>query len=109
LIASLSLDGIEAPMLLEGAVDGRAFHAYVQQVLVPTLRPGELVLLDNLSVHKQPAIRAMIESAGCRLLHLPSYSPDFNPIEQSPTSRTSFQSAATTAEAGSSGPARAAA
>lgn len=81
LIASLSLDGIEAPMLLEGAVDGRAFHAYVQQVLLPTLRPGELIILDNLSVHKQPALRPLIEAAGCRLLYLPSYSPDFNPIE----------------------------
>ena len=81
LIASLSLDGLEAPMLLEGAVDSLAFERYVEAVLVPTLRPGELVILDNLSVHKQPAIRAMIEAAGCRVLFLPSYSPDFNPIE----------------------------
>jgi transposase len=81
LIASLSLDGLEAPMLLEGAVDSIAFACYVEQVLVPTLRPGELVLLDNLSVHKQAPIRAMIEAAGCRVLFLPSYSPDFNPIE----------------------------
>jgi transposase len=81
LIASLSLDGIEAPMLLEGAVDGLAFDRYVAEVLCPTLRPGELVIMDNLSVHKQPPVRAMIEAAGCRLLYLPSYSPDFNPIE----------------------------
>jgi transposase len=81
LIASLSLDGIEAPMLLDGAVDSLAFERYVEQVLVPTLRAGELVILDNLSVHKRPAIRAMIEAAGCRVLFLPSYSPDFNPIE----------------------------
>jgi transposase len=82
LIASLSLDGIEAPMLLDGAVDGLAFDRYVEEVLVPTLRPRELVILDNLSVHKQPRVRAMIEAAGCRLLALPSYSPDFSPIEQ---------------------------
>jgi transposase len=81
LIASLSLDGLEAPMLLEGAVDSLAFERYVAEVLVPTLRRGELVILDNLAVHKQPAIRAMIEAAGCRLLFLPSYSPDFSPIE----------------------------
>jgi transposase len=81
LIASLSLDGIEAPMLLDGAVDTVAFERYVEAVLVPTLRPGELVIWDNLSVHKRAPIRAMIEAAGCRLLHLPSYSPDFSPIE----------------------------
>jgi transposase len=81
LIASFSLDGIEAPMLLDGAVDSLAFARYVEEVLVPTLRPGELVIWDNLAVHKQPAIRALIEGAGCRLLYLPSYSPDFSPIE----------------------------
>jgi transposase len=81
LIASLSLAGIEAPMLLDGAVDQRAFDLYVEHILVPTLRPRELVILDNLSVHKHPRIRTLIEAAGCRLLHLPSYSPDFNPIE----------------------------
>jgi transposase len=81
LVASLSLDGIEAPMLLDGALDGIAFERYVAEVLCPTLRPGELVILDNLAVHKHHAARAMIEAAGCRLLFLPSYSPDFNPIE----------------------------
>lgn len=82
LIASLTLDGIEAPLLLEGAVDGLIFERYVEEILVPTLRPGELVLLDNLSVHKRASIRTAIEAAGCRLLYLPSYSPDFSPIEQ---------------------------
>jgi transposase len=82
LIASLSLDGIEAPMLLDGAVDGLAFERYVERFLVPTLRPGEVVILDNLAVHKRPAIRALIRGAGCLALFLPSYSPDFNPIEQ---------------------------
>jgi transposase len=81
LIASLSLQGIEAPMLLDGAVDTVAFTRYVEAVLLPTLRPGELVIWDNLSAHTHPPIRAMIEAAGCRLLHLPSYSPDFSPIE----------------------------
>jgi transposase len=82
LIASLTLEGIEAPLLLEGAVDGLIFERYVGEILVPTLRPGELVLLDNLAVHKRASIRALIEAAGCRLLYLPSYSPDFSPIEQ---------------------------
>jgi transposase len=81
LIASLSLDGIEAPMLLPGAVDTVAFTRYVEAVLVPTLRPGELIIWDNLSVHQHAPLRALIEAAGCRLLPLPSYSPDFSPIE----------------------------
>ena len=68
-------------MLLEGAVDSLVFERYVERVLVPTLRPREVVILDNLSVHKRPAIRAMIEAADCRVLFLPSYSPDLNPIE----------------------------
>ena len=83
LIAALSLDeGISAAMTLEGAVDGIAFGVYVQEVLAPTLRPGQMVVLDNLQVHKNPAVRESIEAQGCELLFLPSYSPDFNPIEQ---------------------------
>ena len=83
LIAALSLDqGISAAMTLEGAVDGIAFKVYVREVLAPTLRPGQIVVLDNLQVHKNPAVREMIEAQGCQLLFLPSYSPDFNPIEQ---------------------------
>ena len=69
-------------MTLAGAVDGDAFAAYVQQVLVPQLRPGQIVILDNLSVHKRADIRQQIEQAGCALRFLPPYSPDFNPIEQ---------------------------
>ncbi len=80
-VAGLRLSGIDAPMLLDGAMDGDAFEAYVRQVLLPTLRPGDVVIMDNLSVHKRPAVRAAIESAGARLLFLPPYSPDFNPIE----------------------------
>jgi transposase len=82
LVASLSLDGIEAPMVLEGALDGLAFEQYVERLLVPTLRPGEVVILDNLSVHQRASIRTAIRAAGCRVLFLPSYSPDFSPIEQ---------------------------
>ena len=83
LIAALSLDeGVCAAMTLEGAVDGIAFKVYVQQVLAPMLRPGQIVVLDNLRVHKSQAVREMIEAQGCELLFLPSYSPDFNPIEQ---------------------------
>ena len=68
-------------MLVEGAVDRAAFDAFVAQVLAPSLRPGQVVVLDNLSVHKSAAARAAIEAAACRLVFLPTYSPDFNPIE----------------------------
>lgn len=81
LTATLTVDGIGAPMLLEGAMDGPAFQQYVQHVLVPSLRPNQIVVLDNLAVHKQAAVRAAIRAAGCLLVYLPSYSPDFNPIE----------------------------
>lgn len=80
-VAGLRLSGIDAPMLLDGAMDGDAFEAYVRQVLVPTLRPGDVVIMDNLSVHKRPAVRTAIEAEGARLMFLPPYSPDFNPIE----------------------------
>lgn len=83
LIAALSLDeGVCAAMTVEGAVDGIAFNIYVQHVLAPTLRAGQIVVLDNLQVHKNPAVRETIEAQGCEVLFLPSYSPDFNPIEQ---------------------------
>jgi transposase len=81
LIAALTVEGIEAPFLLEGAVDGLLFERYVEQILVPRLRPGQVVLLDNLAVHKRESVRRAIRAAGCRVLFLPSYSPDFNPIE----------------------------
>jgi transposase len=63
-------------------MNGNAFLAYVEQVLVPTLKPGDIVVLDNLSAHKVPGIREAIEAAGAKLFYLPPYSPDFNPIEQ---------------------------
>jgi transposase len=80
-LAALTPAGLTAPMLLEGAVDTAAFVAYVEQVLCPTLQPGQVVLLDNLSCHRAPAVRTAIERAGCQLWFLPTYSPDYNPIE----------------------------
>jgi hypothetical protein len=81
LVATLSLTGLDAPLLLDGALDTAAFEQYVEHILVPTLRPGKLVIFDNLSVHNSARVRKLITDVGCRLLHLPSYSPDFNPIE----------------------------
>lgn len=71
-----------APMVLDGAMNGVAFHAYVEQVLLPTLAPGDIVIMDNLPAHKAEGVRHAIEGTGCRLLYLPPYSPDFNPIEK---------------------------
>ena len=81
-LAGLRHDRIDAPMLIDGAIDGASFRAWVEQALVPTLRPGDVVVLDNLGVHKGPAIRAAIRKAGAHLLFLPAYSPDLNPIEK---------------------------
>lgn len=80
-VGALRLSGVTAPMTLDGAMRGASFLAYVEQVLVPTLRPGDIVILDNLPAHKPPAIREAIERAGAELRFLPPYSPDFNPIE----------------------------
>jgi transposase len=82
LIAGLSLAGIQAPFVLEGAIDTLAFETYVEQVLAPSLRPGQVVVLDNLSVHKGERVRHMIEARGCQVLFLPAYSPDLTPIEE---------------------------
>ena len=81
LTAGLRLDGIAAPMLLDGSMNGAAFLAYVEQVLVPELAPGDIVVMDNLPAHKIAGVRQAIEAAGAQLLYLPPYSPDFNPIE----------------------------
>ncbi len=70
-----------APMVLDGPINGNVFQAYVDQVLVPDLRPGDIVIMDNLGSHKGAGIRAAIEAAGASLLYLPPYSPDLNPIE----------------------------
>ena len=82
MIAALRADALTAPAVFDGPIDNASFYAYVEQVLVPTLRPGDVVILDNLAVHKQPEVRTAIEQAGARLRFLPPYSPDFNPIEQ---------------------------
>jgi transposase len=79
--AGLRLNGLAAPMLLDGAMNGPAFFAYVAQVLVPELTPGDIVVMDNLPAHKVAGVRNAIEEAGASLLLLPPYSPDFNPIE----------------------------
>jgi transposase len=80
-VGALRLSGMTAPMTLDGAMDGPAFLAWVEQALVPTLAPGDIVILDNLPAHKPAAVRAAIERCGARLRYLPPYSPDLNPIE----------------------------
>jgi transposase len=82
LIAGLSLCGMQAPFILEGAVDTLTFEAYVEQVLVPSLTPGQVVVLDNLSAHTGERVRQAISARGCQLLWLPTYSPDLTPIEE---------------------------
>jgi len=80
-IAGLRLTGLDAPMVIDGPINGEIFLAYVEQVLVPALEPGDVVIMDNLGSHKGAAVRAAIEAAGAELRFLPPYSPDFNPIE----------------------------
>ena len=82
LVAGLRLDGMTAPMVIDGAMNGAAFTAYAEILLAPTLRPGDVVVMDNLPAHKVKGARDAIESAGAIVLFLPPYSPDFNPIEQ---------------------------
>jgi transposase len=82
LLAGLRLEGIEAPMVIEGAVTTAVFEAYIRDVLVPTLKPGDIVIMDNLIAHKSATVRALLTARGCRLLFLPTYSPDFSPIEE---------------------------
>ncbi|SCW76039.1 Transposase [Sphingobium faniae] len=82
LVAGLRMTGMIAPMVLDGPINGDWFEAYVAQVLVPELRPGDIVIMDNLSSHKRPAVQLLIEGAGATLRFLPPYSPDFNPIEK---------------------------
>ncbi len=80
-VAGLRLGGMSAPMVLDGPMNRTAFLAYIKQVLCPTLAPGDVVVMDNLPAHKGTAVRWTIEATGARLLFLPPYSPDFNPIE----------------------------
>ncbi len=81
LIAALTTTGLTASMTLPGALDTPAFLVYVREILCPSLRPGQIVILDNLSVHKAAEAERLIAAAGCRVLFLPPYSPDFSPIE----------------------------
>jgi transposase len=81
-IGALRLAGMTAPMVLDGPINGQWFQAYVDQVLVPTLRDGDIVVMDNLGSHKSAGVRKAIEAVGATLLYLPPYSPDFNPIEK---------------------------
>jgi transposase len=82
LVAALRLDGLTAPCVIDGAMDGPSFLAYIEQVLVPTLRKGDIVFMDNLRTHKVAGVAEAIAAAGAELRYLPAYSPDLNPIEQ---------------------------
>jgi transposase len=81
-LAALRSDRIDAPCVIDGPINGRSFLAYVEQMLVPTLSPGDIVIMDNLGSHKGRAVRKVIRDAGAKLFFLPPYSPDLNPIEQ---------------------------
>lgn len=82
MLATLSFSGIEAPMTINGAVDGIVFKVYIEKVLCPTLKSGDVVIMDNLPAHKVAGIRELIETCGAKLIYLPPYSPDLNPIEK---------------------------
>ena len=82
LIASLSLEGMGAAMILEGSTNGAAFELYVEQLLAPSLHAGQIVVMDNLRAHKSERVRQAIEDKGCQLVFVPGYSPDFSPIEE---------------------------
>ena len=82
LVAALRHDRITAPCVFDGAINGARFRAYVEQALAPTLQPGDIVIMDNLGAHKVAGVRAAIQARGARVLYLPPYSPDLNPIEQ---------------------------
>lgn len=82
LLATLGLNGLDAPWVVDGAINGAIFHCWVREVLCPTLQPGDIVLWDNLSAHKVAGVEELLATRGARLLRLSPYSPDFNPIEQ---------------------------
>lgn len=81
LLCALTLTGPTAPLVVEGSVNGDVFVTYIRQVLVPVLRPGQVVVLDNLGAHLRPQVRELVEATGALLVYLPPYSPDLNPIE----------------------------
>jgi DDE superfamily endonuclease len=83
-VGALRCDGLTAPLTIDGAINGELFLAYVEQVLVPTLKPGDVVIMDNLRVHKMAGVREAIEAAGAKLLFIPPYSPDLNPCVDGP-------------------------
>lgn len=80
-VAAVRLDGLTAPFTIDCPMDGEVSEVYAGRVLVPTLRPGDVVVMDNLAAHKRPEVRRLVEAAGATALYLPPYSPDFNPIE----------------------------
>ena len=82
LLSSMTIEGMGPSLSVEGATTSRVFETYVEKVLLPSLQPGQIVVMDNLSAHKPKRIREFIEQRGCELLYLPSYSPDYNPIEE---------------------------
>lgn len=82
LVASMSIEGMGPALAMEGSTDSEVFETYIEQFLVPSLEPGQVVAMDNLNVHKSERVRELIEAADCKLLYLPTYSPDLNPIEQ---------------------------
>ena len=82
LLSSMTFSGMGPSMVVEGGTDGAVFEGYLREMLVPALREGDVVVMDNLSVHKSETVRELIEGAGAHLLYLPPYSPDFNPIEE---------------------------
>ena len=90
ILAAMNSEGLVGTMTVEGATNTEVFLTYLDQVLCPALRPGQVVILDNLSAHKNDAVRGRIEACGCRLLFLPAYSPDFNPIEHAFSKLKSF-------------------
>jgi transposase len=82
LLSSMTLSGMGPSLAVEGATTARIFETYVEKVLAPSLRPGQIVVMDNLGAHKPRRVRELIERRGCELVYLPAYSPDYNPIEE---------------------------
>ncbi len=82
LLSSMSVEGMGPSLAVEGATDREVFEAYLEEVLAPSLRPGQIVVMDNLTAHKGERVRELVEGRGCELLYLPPYSPDLNPIEE---------------------------